>query len=94
MSNRKSNRDRPKVSPGAPQPAKTKTGWYMNDKGEVCYEGRCFGVRSNLETGDFDFSFDEECDVELASQAERALMKNMLNGRGVTYSRRRKKNRG
>lgn len=69
--------------------AETK-GWYTNEKGDVCYDGHCFGLVTNPETGVFDIEVDEQCDIDEVSQAERAFMRAAMDGRSVTMKKRKR----
>ena len=74
-----------------PKAEPAKTGWYRDEKtGQLCFEGSCFGLRADADLGTFEVQFDEQCDVQEASQAERALMRNVMERKGVAYRRRRR----
>lgn len=64
------------------------TGWYRNEKGELCFEGQCFALRANP-GGGFSIEFDETCDIEAAQEAERELRRSTVEGE-VTVRRRKR----
>ena len=69
-----------------PEPdPKGDSGWYINDRGEWCYQGRCIKITGNPATGDMDWEFDSHCDIEAVSQAERTAMKNVMDRKGVRF---------
>jgi hypothetical protein len=63
--------------------------WRVNQHGQACFDGECFGILGDPSTGDFVIEFDDQCDVDAAAQAEKAFLKNVLEQRGVTYRKRR-----
>jgi len=65
--------------------------WYVNDRGQTCYEGQCFGLVGDPTTGEFLIEFDDQCAAEGAAQAEKAFLRNVLEQRGVTYRKRRRR---
>ena len=64
------------------------SGWYKNENGELCFEGKCFGLRSKPD-GDFEIAFDDACDIAEAKEAQRALTKAALDGKVSLATRRR-----
>jgi hypothetical protein len=66
---------------------KRAVGWYRNEKGELCFEGVCFGLRANSD-GEFDFQFDEKCDLAEATEGQKKLMVAALAGKMVLSTRK------
>ena len=78
---------KPKAAPPAATPdPKGDSGWYINDQGEWCYEGRCIKLTGNPATGEMVTEFDPHCDIEAVSQAERTAMKNVLEHKGMLFT--------
>lgn len=78
---------------GAPPPegggAGLADGWYVNDAGELCYRGKCFGLRAPV-SGGLEIEFDEQCELkpgELDPGTE--IIRRALRGDNVRFKLRK-----
>lgn len=69
---------------------KFEKGWSRRDDGTLCYGADCYELEVPA-SGAPIMRFDEKCETELASEADRRLMQAVFTGEGVVYEKRRSK---